>query len=340
MTLSIIVPIYNMATDGKLAYCLDSLLNQTIEDYEIIAVDDCSTDGMTPEVIADYCERYPKKITAIYSSVNKRQGGAKNIGLAVAKGEWISFIDADDWVTPDYYERLLYEADQIGADMAGCDYSFVECHTMETGRIAASNRIEQAGVLDQAKYRSLILDGGSLAMKIYRRHIIYDYPNRFPEKISYEDNAIGVSWMLRAKCFAYLPEPLYYYYQHPVSTTHIFTEARCRDRLTAARILIDEAREYGYYDEYLKELEYRFTELFYINTLFTYMRVKRPRLRFVKELGREMRVYFPRFTNNPYYNERQNAENKKLINIQLTSSLCFMVYFKILWGYRKLREKR
>ena len=93
--LSIIVPVYNMAADGKLEYCLDSLVNQTMApgSYEIIAVDDCSTDNSL-EILRSYQDRYPDRFIAIASDRNRHQGGAKNIGLAGAKGEWIGFIDA------------------------------------------------------------------------------------------------------------------------------------------------------------------------------------------------------------------------------------------------------
>ena len=92
MKLSIIVPVYNMASDGKLEYCLDSLIGQTVEDYEIIAVDDCSTDHSF-EILKRYEARFPEKFHAVHSKVNKHQGGAKNIGLRMAKGDWIGFID-------------------------------------------------------------------------------------------------------------------------------------------------------------------------------------------------------------------------------------------------------
>lgn len=113
--LSIIVPVFNMAADGKLNYCLDSLINQTITNYEIIAVDDCSTDNSW-DILKDYEKQYPGKLKAVHSPVNKHQGGAKNIGLKMAKGEWIGFIDSDDWVVPDFYERLIGKADETGAD--------------------------------------------------------------------------------------------------------------------------------------------------------------------------------------------------------------------------------
>ena len=100
MKLSIIVPVYNMAAEGKLAYCLNSLVSQTIKDYEIIAVDDASTDNSL-EILKDFERRFPDRFHAICSEVNRHQGGAKNIGLKLAKGDWIGFIDSDDWITPD-----------------------------------------------------------------------------------------------------------------------------------------------------------------------------------------------------------------------------------------------
>jgi glycosyltransferase involved in cell wall biosynthesis len=337
MKLSIIVPVYNMAAEGKLKYCLDSLVNQTIDDYEIIAVDDASTDA-SRVILQEYEERYPDKVKTIFSPVNKKQGGAKNLGLEVAQGEWLGFIDSDDWVTADFYERLLKEAEESGADIVGCDYNLTKQHSMEVGQVVPNNRPYQAGELDHEKYRSLILDGGSLVVKIYRRYIIYDYPNRFPEGIFYEDNAIGNSWLLRAKRFAYIAEPLYYYYQHESSTVHTVTEERCRHRMAAARIMIAEAKDFGFYDEYKPELEYKFMLLFYWNTLFSYMRgVKRPKYSLVQELGREMKAYFPGVCENKYLHERHNAEVRQMLALHLHSTLLFILYFKLKWLYRDIR---
>lgn len=340
MKLSIIVPVYNMASDGKLEYCLDSLVNQTVEDYEVIAVDDCSADHSF-EILKRYEARYPEKFHAVHSEVNRHQGGAKNIGLRMAKGDWIGFVDSDDWITKDMYERLIERAESAGADLAGCDYCLTDRHSMEVGQIVPNNKRSQSGILDREKRASLILDGGSLVVKIFRRSMILENGLWFPEDIFYEDNALGNSYLVLAKHFEYIEEPMYYYYQHDTSTVHTISPKRCEDRMEAGRLMLEEAKRHGYYKEYEKELEYSFTLLFYVNTLFTYMAgVDKTRHGFVKRMGNEMRRTFPDFQNNPYYLERTHQEEKKLIRMQQRSTLFFMLYYKMLWAYRRWRKKR
>ena len=134
MQLSIIVPVYNMAAEKKLEYCLDSLVAQTVADYEIIAVDDCSADESW-EILKSYEARFPDKFRALHLEENRHQGGAKNAGLRIAQGEWIGFIDSDDWITPDMYERLIGRAISTGADLVGCDYCLTSEHSMKVGQV-------------------------------------------------------------------------------------------------------------------------------------------------------------------------------------------------------------
>ena len=338
MQLSIIVPVYNMAAEKKLEYCLDSLVTQTLADYEIIAVDDCSTDESW-DILKNYEKRFPEKFRALHLEENKHQGGAKNVGLKTAQGEWIGFIDSDDWITPDMYERLIERAKSTGADLVGCDYCLTSEHSMKVGQVVHNNKAGQTGVLDDEKRRSLILDGGSLVVKIFRRSMILDNELWFPEHIFYEDNALGNSYLVLANHFEYIEEPLYYYYQHGSSTVHTISEKRCEDRCEAGRLMLDEAERHDFLDKYRTELEYSFTLLFYVNTLFTYMAgVKRVKYRFVKRLGEEMSCRFPNFQENPYYLERTHAEEKKLIRMQMKSTVLFMVYYKLLWTYRNFRK--
>lgn len=340
MKLSIIVPVYNMAADNKLTWCLDSLINQTLDDYEIIAVDDCSTDNSL-EILKDYERRFPSKFKAVHSDINRHQGGAKNIGLKLALGEWIGFIDSDDWIVPNYYERLINRAEETDSDIVGCDYCLVHEHTYKvSNEIVANSRKDQVGPLTHESKASLIMDGGSLCVKIFKRKNIVDNELWFPEDIFYEDNALSDAYLLTANRFEYIPEPLYYYYQHGDSTVHTFSETRCNDRLIAGRIMLKEAHRLGIMEEFHDEIEYKFTLLFYINTLFTYMPCVKPtRLSYVKDITREMLTTFPGFRSNHYYVERTGQEEKKLINMACQSPLRFYIYYKLLWFYRNLRKK-
>lgn len=342
MRLSVIVPVYNMASGGKLNFCLDSLVGQTLPktDYEIIAVDDASTDD-SAEILRGYEREYPELVRVIQNERNRRQGGAKNEGLKAARGEWIGFIDSDDWVTPDYYEKLLARAEETGADMVGCDYNLVSEHTMETGRVVRNNSADQTGVLDEDKHKKLFMRPGSMVIKIYRHDVIRDNQLSFPEGIFYEDNCAGSLWSLYFTRFERVEEPMYYYYQHDVSTVHHITESRCRDRMAAAELLYGECRMRGFLDRYHQEIEYRFGELYYVNTLFSYMSgVKHPKLSFVRELRRGVRVKFPRFRANPYYRQWTGEEEQELIAMQAGSDLKFYFYYRLKLRVRNLRQRK
>ncbi len=341
MKLSIIVAVYNMAADGKLNYCMDSLVAQTLPktDYEIIAVDDASPDNSV-EILREYEAKYPGLVKVIVHEKNKRQGGTKNTGIQAACGEWIAFVDSDDWVTPDCYEKLLRKAEETGADMVGCEYSLVTEHTMQVGKVACNNTAEQTGVLDDEKHKKLFMRPGSMVIKIYKHDVIRANSLCFPEGIFYEDNCAGSLWSLYVTRFERVDEPMYFYYQHQVSTVHHITEAKCRDRMTAAVLLYEECKQRGYLEKFYAELEYRFTELYYAITLFSYLSgVKRPKLSFVKELRKGVEQRFPNFEANPYYREKTGAEEQKLIAMQGKSDALFFCYYRLKQLWRKFRSQ-
>ena len=340
MKLSIIVPVYNMAADGKLNFCLDSLVNQTISDYEIIAVNDASTDNSL-EVLREYEEKYPEKVKVVTYAVNKRQGGAKNEGLKIASGEWIGFIDSDDWVTQDYYEKLLAKAEETGADIVGCDYNLVNDHTFEVGRVVVNNTADQTGVLDAEKHKKHILRSGSMVIKIYKHDVIRENGLNFPDGIFYEDNCAGPLWSLYFKHFERVDEPMYYYYQHAVSTVHYISEDKCRDRLKAELLFYDACKERGFLALYPEEIEFRFVELSYVITLFSYMQgAKHPGVAFIKELRKAVAERFPDFEQNAYYKQLVGEEERKLIAMQGKSDLMFYLYYRMKLLIRRLRSGR
>ena len=336
--LSVIVPVYNMAADNKLEYCMDSLVRQTVQDMEIIAVDDASTDNSL-EILRRYERSFPDRVRVIACPVNGRQGAAKNRGLEAASGEWIGFIDSDDWVTPDYYARLLTRAEETGADLVGCDYSLVSEHCFRTGEIVRNNTAEQTGVLDEERHKSLLIRPGSMVVKIYRASVIRENGLCFPEGILYEDNCAAMVWSLYFRQFERVEEPMYFYYQHQMSTVHRVTQERCRDRMKAMVRCYEEYRDRGFLEQYRSELEYRFTELYYVITLFSYMQgVRHPKLSFVRQLRDGAEKYFPDFEKNPYYRELTGREEQRLIALQGKSDLRFYWYYRLKLLVRNVRR--
>lgn len=339
MKLSIIVPVYNMASEGKLEYCLDSLLNQTLRDYEVIAINDASTDNSL-EILKEYQKKYPEKLVIDSLKENRRQGGAKNLGLSLSRGEFIGFVDSDDWVTLNCFERLLDRAQKTNADVVACDFCYVYEHTMNPTDRVACNLLEQVGELTHERKALLFMNPGALVTKIYQRNLLFDEPFAFPENMFFEDNATGIELLRRAKHFEYIPEPMYFYYQHNASTIHVITKERCEDRLEAMRIMYRYAEENGYLSEYYDELEYKFSNLFYQNTLFSYMQTARKiDFKFVYNMGREMIEYFPDFQQNPYYIKLVPHEEKKLMKLQQQCNGIFVIYYRALYLYRKIRKK-
>lgn len=116
--ISVIIPAYNV--EKYFRQCLDSLIGQTLQEIQIIIVNDGSTDG-TQQIVDEYVQRYPRKIIAV-SQPNKGQSSARNHGLQYVTGEYLAFIDADDYVYEDYFETLLLAAEEKESQLVICSY--------------------------------------------------------------------------------------------------------------------------------------------------------------------------------------------------------------------------
>lgn len=340
LDLSVIVPVYNMAKDGNLEYCINSLVKQTLQSMEIIAVDDASTDDSL-KILREFEKKYPGRVRVVASPENRKQGGARNLGLQAAQGRYIGFMDADDWVVEDLYERMLERAESTGADVVGSDMCRVYEHTMIPTQREACNLPSQVGVLDHEKRKEYLLHPGPLGTKIYSREIFFGKEFQFPENMSYEDNATFIEIGMRMKHFEHIPEANVFYYQHSDSTTHSIDLKKCQDRMEAMRIMLKYARGNGALEEFRDVVEYHFSILFYRNTLFSYMQsdIKKD-MRFVRKLGQEMIDAFPEFRQNVYYNQEVNSYEQKLINWQLKSTVAFMVIYKLKMLSKWIRSKR
>ena len=121
ISVSIIIPVYNAVS--YIHKCLNSLVDQSIENYEIICVNDASTDE-TLSVLESYAHRY-SNIIVINHQINKRQGGARNTGIRTARGMYIGFVDSDDWVEKNMYKELYEEAKKYDLDVVDTDYDII-----------------------------------------------------------------------------------------------------------------------------------------------------------------------------------------------------------------------
>jgi len=340
LELSVIVPVYNMAKDGILEYCINSLVHQTLQSMEIIPVDDASTDDSL-KILREFEKKYPGRVKVVASPENRRQGGARNLGLKVAQGRYIGFMDADDWVVEDMYERMVEHAKCTGADVVGTDMCRVYEHTMIPTQREACNLLSQVGILDHKKRKEYLLLPGPISTKIYAREIFFEKGFQFPEHMSYEDNAVSVEIGMRIKHFEHIPEANVFYYQHGDSTTHSIDMKKCRDRMEAMRIMLKYAKENGALEEYRDVVEFHFCNLFYRNTLFTYMQSDlKKSIDFVKKLGEEMVETFPDFRQNPYYNQNVNDYEQQLINLHLKSTFAFMIIYKLKMISKKIRNRQ
>lgn len=210
--ISVIIPVYN--AEKYLCECVDSILNQTVTDIECILVDDGSTD-QSPWICDSYAEK-DVRVKVIHKE-NGRAASARNAGLHIAQGEYVAFVDADDWISPDMYEKML----TTGADVCLCDYVRFQGEK----EFPFSQPNVQAGFYNkdqirQKIYPHLVMDGLEYPITISNwvlaiRHTIITNNNlAYREDIHIsEDAPFGSEVLYCAESFAYLKEEYLYHYR-------------------------------------------------------------------------------------------------------------------------------
>jgi glycosyltransferase involved in cell wall biosynthesis len=204
--LSIIVPVYNV--EKYLHRCMDSLVNQTLKDIEIICINDGSKDGCL-DILKSYKEKYPDKIV-IHDKQNEGVWKGRFDGIRLAGGEYITFTDSDDYVTLDYAEKLYKAARNSKADISICGFYRVDT---DTQHVFSTEMTKHAGkVIDMNKNPEDILSiNGALWNKIYKAEILKNMDNLpNPPKIL-DDMMFLLLVFLRTKRMVFISDPLYYY---------------------------------------------------------------------------------------------------------------------------------
>lgn len=202
---SVIVPVYNTA--DYVEACIQSLLDQDQPDFEIIVIDDGSTDS-SGQILQDIAGR--DKRVQIYKQENAGQGTARNVGLTKARGLFVAFVDSDDLVAPDLLSRVSQHLDDPELDVASFGIVFRDPagRTVAT-RGSASTFLSSGDVI----FLDAMLDRNFLSVvwnKIYRRSLLVENGINFPNLRAYEDSVFSRHVALHARKVLYMKDPLYF----------------------------------------------------------------------------------------------------------------------------------
>ena len=214
MKVSVIIPTYNCAK--FLDECLASLLNQTFDDYEIIVVDNKSTDN-TVEKVKEYMNK-SSRISLIKLKSNLKQGIARNIGVDYAKGDYIMFVDGDDKVASEFIKKMYNKITYDNADMTVCRWATFDNNT---GRInyrhgyANFHRLPEKYRKESFCWKDIKEEVYSQSNvpwdKIYKKSFLKDKEVRFPGGMFFEDNVFSFDAIMKAEKITVLDECLVYY---------------------------------------------------------------------------------------------------------------------------------
>jgi glycosyltransferase involved in cell wall biosynthesis len=209
---SIIVPVYN--AEKHLQKCLDSLINQTLKDIEIICVNDGSTDSSL-EILEKYASK-DKRIT-IVNQKNQDRGTARNNGLKISKGEYVGFVDNDDWISKDYFEVLYTNAKKTNADIsATSNVIFPEQNRKKDVGITSNGIIKS--IKDKSK---IIITSGVIWNKIYKREMVTKNSISFsPRRCIGEDNNFNIFTIILSNFIVTTNKVNYFWSQHHNSRNH------------------------------------------------------------------------------------------------------------------------
>ena len=213
IVLSVIVPVYN--SEGWLVRCLDSILAQVVPvPWEIVLIDDGSTDNS-----GGICDDYARSFPLIHVVHTNNQGAsiARRVGLERAGGEYVTFIDSDDYVSPDYVSSLYNLEKQFGTGICACKVQ----KTRPGVTVETDSTHNPPGILDgDALFlRFFKYEFWGLSGKLYRKEYLMEIP--FPKATLCEDYSVMVKLLFRAERMVYSENPLYYYEEHPGSLSRL-----------------------------------------------------------------------------------------------------------------------
>lgn len=310
---SIIVPAYNV--DKYIEKCLNTLVNQTLKEIEIIVVNDGSTDR-TKQEIQKFVEKYPEKI--IY--LEKENGGlsdARNYGMPYAKGEYIGCIDSDDYIEENMYEEMYKKAKEENSDMVECDFiwEYPDKQRIDVGKIYNN------------KKEAMIYARVVAWNKIIRREIIEKQQIQYPKGLRYEDVEFFYKILPSLEKISFVKKPFIHYIQRENSIANTQNE-RVKEIFDIWNNVLEYYKNNNIYDEYKEELEYTYTRILLCSSLLRIVKVndKEKRKELEKRTWEELNQKFPNWRKNKYLKTEKGNKN---IYLKTINKITFKIYCKI-----------
>lgn len=312
--ISVIVPIYNI--EQYLEKCLYSILDQTFESYEVILVEDGSTDN-SKEIAERFVELHSDKFKLVCQE-NRGLSGARNTGMLYATGEYVCFIDSDDTVAPTYLEVLYQQAKYTGAELVVCAFHSVD----ENGNSIKTYRedLVSGQVYNLHDEKKVFLIQNAAWNKLYKREVIVDNNLQFTEGAWYEDLRFTKKYLLLAQRIVYCDQVLYNYLQRAGSIMSNMGSKRNAEILDALEEVAFFYKENGVYEEFKSEIELIAIEHVYISALVRLIRAGEKKQ--IQVIRKEFEKKYPNYKKNKYL---KKLERNRLIIYWLLNLKCYQM---------------
>lgn len=311
---SVIVPIYNV--EKYLEKCINSLLSQTLEDIQIILVNDGSKDNS-----GNIAKEYEKnnKDRVIY--VEKENGGlsdARNYGLKYATGDFIAFLDSDDYIEKNAYEEMYNKAIEENADYVECDFIW-EFHN----KIRVDKQYPYKNKKEMLSFVRVVAWN-----KLIKRQLITDNNLEFPKGLRYEDVEFTYKLIPFINKFAYVDKPFIHYVQREGSIANVQNE-RTAEIFTVLDNVIEFYKENNIYDEYRDELEYNYARYLLCSSFKRMCKIKDKivREKLLTESWERLNLNFPNWKENIILKTVNIGKNKYMRTVNKST---YKIYSKIL----------
>ncbi|MBU3191228.1 glycosyltransferase [Clostridium bowmanii] len=303
--ISVIIPVYN--TQEYVRKCIESVLLQSLEDIEIIIVDDGSTDNSL-SIIKEYAGN--DKVILI-SKENEGQGAARNDALDVCSGKYIAFLDSDDYIEKNMFEDMYLKANKYDLDILICKYRWVDTKGIEI--IGDDIEFVESEIIDSDKcikeFFTSNTIGGFSWNKIFHSRLFKEENIRYPTNMKYEDIPTVFDLIINSNRIGFTNNKYYYYVQRPGSTTNDLSVKNMKDHLLAVEMIGDILKKRNLVMRHEGEYQY-----YFLNNILDYYgfnysnkdNIQGIKFEVIKnEFKSLIKTHYTKFVFNKYFSSRQ-----------------------------------